>query len=173
MPLLAAVLLARSQAVPRLTVEGNVAHRRSYTVEQLRAEFAKETQEVSFDEKGQPGHAHAFPLAALLRAAEPSLDPLRKHADFSLAVVTLAPDGYSAVFSGAELSKELGKGSVWVALDWNGAPLQGADAPVRLIVTDDAKPSRWVHGVRTIRVVNLAPKGHGPAPEKPAGNRPG
>ena len=151
---------------PRLTVTGEVLERHSYRVEELRQNFAGEIKEIEFNEKGKTGRAHAFPLASLVAAAHPRLDLLRKNAEYSLAVVAIGADGYSAVFSAAELSKALGRGNVWVALDWNGADLTGGDTPVRLIVTDDAKPSRWVHGVRTLRVVNLAPKGHGPAPEK-------
>lgn len=66
-------------------------------------------------------------------------------------------DGYAATFGMGDLTPDLGH-EVWAALDWNDRPLPPADGPLRLIVPGDAKPARWVHAVRTLRLVDLAPR---------------
>lgn len=158
--------LQRSPDVARLSVGGDVEKRRTYTNGELAQTFSAAIKDVPFTLKGESGHARAIPLLTLLEAARPKADPKRKNGSLAFAVVAAAADGYTVTFSAGELSPEFGNREVWLALDWNGQPLAGADAPARLIVSGDGKPARWVHGVRLLKVVNLLPKGS-PRPATP------
>ena len=103
-----------------------------------------------------------MPLLAVLRVAgvptavtmDPKADPKTKNRLLRLCVVAASDDGYAVTFSLAELIADAGDRPVWVAVDADGQPLAGRDAPVKLIVPDDNKPGRWVHGVTTITVVD-------------------
>lgn len=161
--LLVVLPLLAPKAEPRLAVTGDVANRMALTNAELRTRFASEIKDVAFTLKGTPGHAHAIPLLSIVKAAAPKVNPKRKHGDLALAVEVEGEDGYSATFGAGDLDDGLGH-PVWAALDWNDAPLAPEDGPVRLIVPGDAKPARWVHAVRAIRVVDLAPRKVKPAP---------
>jgi hypothetical protein len=49
---------------------------------------------------------------------------------------------------------DVGNREAWLALDADGQPLTGRDAPAKLIVPSDAKPARAVWGVTKIEVVD-------------------
>ena len=65
-------------------------------------------------------------------------------------------DGYTVALSLGELLPTYGKRAVWIALDHDGKPLTDKEAPVELIVPEDEKPSRWVHAVTRITLVDSA-----------------
>jgi DMSO/TMAO reductase YedYZ molybdopterin-dependent catalytic subunit len=139
-----------------LRVVGNVAKPQNYTNAQLQKAFEKDIQIVRYDLRGEKGRAHAIPLLALLRAAQPELDPKRKNALLAYAVVVSAGDGYAVTFSTGELLPEVGKRDVYLALDRNDGPLPEEEAPARLLVPADGKPARWLYGITTIRLLNTA-----------------
>ncbi len=91
-----------------------------------------------------------FRLFALLQAAQPRLNPNIKNHRLQFFVLVRGRDGYTAAFSLAELSPDLGGRAAWLALDEDGKPLAEDDGPVQLLVPGDAKPARWVHGVAAI-----------------------
>ena len=68
-------------------------------------------------------------------------------------------DGYTVDFSLPELLPEFGHHAVWVALDEDGKPLTGETGPASLLVPDDVKAGRWVHGLTAITVVDGAKPG--------------
>jgi hypothetical protein len=96
------------------------------------------------------------PLLALVNAAEPKLDPKIKNQQLRFVVVVEGKDGYMATFALAELMPDEGNREVWVAIDMDAKPLADRDAPASLIVPSDQKPERWVHGIKTIRVVDMS-----------------
>ena len=78
--------------------------------------------------------------------------PLRPHGkDFRLFVVATGADGYEVVFSGGELTPDVHAGTVLVADAMQGKAL-GADGPLRLIVTGEERPARWVRNLASLRV---------------------
>lgn len=78
--------------------------------------------------------------------------PLRPHGkDFRLFVVATGADGYEVVFSGGELTPDVHDGKVLVADAMHGKAL-GADGPLRLIVTGEKRPARWVRNLASLRV---------------------
>ena len=57
-------------------------------------------------------------------------------------------------FTLGELLPQFGNRQVWLALDRNGKPFVGDDAPAQLIVPEDEKGARWVHGIRSITLID-------------------
>jgi hypothetical protein len=88
---------------------------------------------------------------------DPKADPRTRHRELRMTVTARASDGYAVVFSLAELLPDIGHRAVWLALDEDGAVLPDRDAPIKLIVPDDAKPARWVHGVEKLSVDDVEP----------------
>lgn len=164
--LAAVLILFAAAADPRpadVSVTGpGAAKPGHWSVERIKADFAAEVKEVSYVSHGRKQTSHAVPLLSLLKAAgvptgvgtDPKADPKVKNRALRLAVTCASDDGYAATFSLGELLAEGGDRAVWVAVDADGKPLAGRDVPVKLIVPDDNKPGRWVHGVTTITVVD-------------------
>ncbi len=78
--------------------------------------------------------------------------PLQPHGrELRLYTVATGADGYEVVFSGGELTPELGAGTVLVAYARDGAAL-GKDGPLQMVVTGDKRPARWVRNLASLRV---------------------
>lgn len=150
---------ARSGARPperrtSFRIEGAVEKSDDWTVERLSKEFAGEVKTVSYMRKETKEEARCVPLLSLVQAAKPRLNPKVKNHALAFVVLVRADDGYTMAFSMGELTPAVGKRDVWLALDLNGKPLSEEDGPVQLLVPQDEKPARWVHGVATITVVD-------------------
>lgn len=79
-----------------------------------------------------------------------------KRAGLRQAVLARSPDGFRAVFSLGELAPGVGATRAYVAWAMDGKPLDAEFGALRLAVPTDAEPSRGVHDVRTLRVIDLA-----------------
>jgi hypothetical protein len=55
-----------------------------------------------------------------------------------------------------ELLPEYGKRQVYLATEIDGAPLAENQAPARLVVLDEEKPSRSLHGIASVTVFDLS-----------------
>ncbi|MBB3225636.1 DMSO/TMAO reductase YedYZ molybdopterin-dependent catalytic subunit [Luteibacter sp. Sphag1AF] len=66
-----------------------------------------------------------------------------------------ATDGYTAAFSIAELSPDVGAGTVIVADKANGKAIEATDGPFRLVVPGDRRPARWVRQAVRLDVFDL------------------
>jgi DMSO/TMAO reductase YedYZ molybdopterin-dependent catalytic subunit len=88
----------------------------------------------------------------LIKAGAPTGDALRgkEMADY---VIAQGADGYSVVFSLAELDPEFGDQAVVVADKMDGQPLSSRDGPLRLVVPGDKRQARWVRMLRTITIM--------------------
>jgi hypothetical protein len=146
-------------------VEGAVERPASWTAERLTKDFASEIRTITYTSKGEKETARCVPLLAVIKAAGLKENPKAKNAALAFAVVVRASDGYATCFSMGELTADVGNRDVYVALDRNGYPLPGDDGPVQLIVPADGKPSRWVHGVTRIVLID------GLAATEPAGSK--
>ncbi len=144
--------LQQTPATFRIT--GAVEKPGEWTSEQLAKEFAGDIKTVSFTLKGEKGEARCVPLLILLQSARLHLDPKAKNHELAFVALVRAEDGYTIAFSLGELLPKFGRRQVWVALDRNGKPFTGDDAPVQLIVPEDEKGARWVHGIRSITLVD-------------------
>ena len=74
-----------------------------------------------------------------------------------LIVAIDAADGYRAVFSLAEFDPAFRDRQVILATRRNGQPLDASEGPFRLVVTDEARPARWVRQVTGIKIVDVRP----------------
>jgi hypothetical protein len=145
-------------------IGGDVSKSADWTLEQLKQRFGPQIKKIEYASKGQPHSSNCIALLDMLAAAgvptdmkmEPRADPKVKNYPLRLAVVVQGRDGYAATFSLAELLPGNGNRAAWIALDMDGMDLSEREGPVKLIVPEDAKPGRWVHGIGKIMVVDVA-----------------
>jgi len=112
--------------------------------------------DVHATEHGRSGTFTGVPLAAVLRHAGVPIDSVRGARTATVVIITAA-DGYRAAFSLAELAPDLGGRAVLVADRRDGQPLDSAEGPLRLVVPDDKRPTRWVRQVTRIDVRQVKP----------------
>jgi hypothetical protein len=142
------------QQAETFRIAGAVEKPGDWTAARLATEFAGEVKTVPFTLKGEKGEAKCVPLLAFLQAAKPRLDPKIKNHQLAFVALVRAEDGYTVAFTLGELLPQFGKRQVWLALDRNGKPFVGDDAPAQLIVPEDEKGARWVHGIRSITLID-------------------
>lgn len=110
----------------------------------------QDTMRVQFHE--EPAEVYAgVPLPALLRLIGVRTDSLRGKA-LSLRVVVEAADGYLVVLALTDLDPTLGGRRTLLANRVGGQPLQAKEAPFRLLIDGDQRPSRWARNVVALRV---------------------
>lgn len=117
---------------------------------------------VSFEIHGKRHSAVGVPLAKVLARfgvgpgpMSKAMAPSEKRAGYKKVVVASAPDGFQAVFSIAELTPEMGATQVLVAWQMDGQPLGPDTGPLRLVVPTDKEPSRCLHHLQRLDVVDL------------------
>jgi DMSO/TMAO reductase YedYZ molybdopterin-dependent catalytic subunit len=149
-----------------ITVNGTVDKPGEWTADKLKTELAADVTSISYTGHDGKHSSTAVPLVSLLKAAGVATqlgNPPKgtvgkdKHAELHFAVVVQGRDGYYTVLSISEIMAELGNKKIWLALDVDGKPWPEADAPMKLVIADDAKPARWVHSVQMISVVKVEP----------------
>jgi hypothetical protein len=91
------------------------------------------------------------PLATLLEKLNAPLGKELHGEAMTSFVIATGSDGYSVVFSLAEVDPSFHEGQVIVADSRDGQPL-GKNGPFQLIVSDDKRPARWVHNLVSISV---------------------
>ncbi len=170
-----AMQVASLRAAPAsdgISLGGIVDKPGDWTVVRLKRELAADVTSVDYTGHDGKHTSTAVPLVSLLKAAGAATElkqPAKgvtgaeKHAEMHYAVVVQGRDGYFAVFSIGELMADLANRKIYLALDEDGKPLPDADGPMKLIVPDDGKPARWVHGVQSVSVVKVEPAATQPA----------
>ena len=73
-------------------------------------------------------------------------------------VVVSARDGYAAVSSCAEVFQDMGATRALVVWEIDGKPLSPDRGPLRLVVLTDKEPSRSIHGLTRLEIVDLTGK---------------
>jgi hypothetical protein len=92
-------------------------------------------------------------LGDLLRLVDrPAGENLRGKA-LATAISVDAADGYRVVFALAEVDSGYTNKVIFLADAKNGAPLDTAEGPFRVIVPDEKRPARWAKKVIRIRLV--------------------
>jgi len=113
--------------------------------------LARDTARMEFH--GQPPVVYeGISLAAVLREAGVRSDSLRGPA-LATRLVVEAADGYRIVLTLADLDPSLGGRRVLLADRLDGKALPASEAPWRLIVVGDQRPSRSARQVVRIRVL--------------------
>lgn len=70
-------------------------------------------------------------------------------------IVATGSDGYKAALALCEVDPEFHPGEVIVADAMNGKPLDAHNGPLKLIVTEDKRPARWVRNLVEIELKTL------------------
>jgi hypothetical protein len=100
------------------------------------------------------GKYRGVPLGDLLRLVDRPGEALRGKA-LATAISVEASDGYRVAFALAEVDTGYSNKVIFLADAKNGAPLDSAEGPFRLIVPDEKRPARWVKNVVRIRLVPI------------------
>jgi hypothetical protein len=110
-------------------------------------------EDVQWANHGAPAFYRATALGTLLAhgglvagKGGPGVDPREKHLDWRRIVVATAADGFTAVFSSAELASAIGPTRAWLAFAREGEALGRGEGPFRLLVGTDTKGSRSARG---------------------------
>jgi hypothetical protein len=91
----------------------------------------------------------------LAKAGAPLGERLHGHA-LATYVVARASDGYTVVYSLAELDPALNGNEVIVADTMDGKPLDSKQGPFQVIVPSDKKATRWIRMLSELEVMNAA-----------------
>jgi hypothetical protein len=114
------------------------------------ARLPQDTLRVRFHD--QPAELYAgVPLPVLLQLVGVRTDSLRGR-NLSLRLVVEAVDGYLVVLSLTDLDPTLGGRRALLANRVDGEPLPAKEAPYRLLIAGDERPSRWARQVIALRV---------------------
>jgi hypothetical protein len=156
--------LGADQAPSTVHIQGAGVTASDWSADQIQTQLASDVQSVQYKNKGADHTFSCVPLVSLLKAAgvetsmvmNPKADPKTKNPQMRRVLIVSGRDGYTVVFSMAEVMPMVGKRAVWVAFQEDGKPLADNDGPVRLIVPEDGMPARGVHEVATIDVEELS-----------------
>jgi DMSO/TMAO reductase YedYZ molybdopterin-dependent catalytic subunit len=136
----------------QLTVGGDVLTPLSLSIADLGG-FPRKTLKVMNEHTGKEETYQGVPLAEILkRAGVPEGSALRGAA-LATYVRAEGADGYSVVFSLAELDAGIQDSDVLVADTMDGGPIPDKLGPLRLIAPHEKRPARWVRMLRSITVV--------------------
>jgi hypothetical protein len=156
--LLTAALLVAAPA-PSVALSGAVPKPMSFTQKDLEA-LGPLT--ATWKEHEDTHDVRGVPLDKLLRAAGfdpgpmgPAVPKREKRAGWKMAVRATAPDGFQALFSCAELWEGMGPTRVLLVWEVDGKALGEKSGPFRLVVLTDQEPSRSVHNVSKLEVLDL------------------
>ena len=139
----------------RLIVGGDVEKPLSLSLMDLSG-YPRKTLKVMNEHEGKEETYQGVPLAEILkRAGVPQGADLRGAA-LTTYVRAEGADGYTVLFSLAELDSGVQDSDVLVADTLNGGPIPDKLGPLRLVVPHEKRPVRWVRMLRSITVVKVA-----------------
>jgi len=72
-------------------------------------------------------------------------------------VLAEAADGYSVLYSLAELDSDFQDSEVIVADTMNGSPLGEKQGPFKMVAPHDKRPARWIRMLKSLTVVTVVP----------------
>lgn len=123
-----------SQERTSLEIRGDVQKPRSWSVDDVKKQFAGEIQTMksTVGSEKEERASTGIPLVSLLKAAEFKTEETPKHYDLSFIVIIEAHDGYRAYFTFAELASGAKENPVLLIWEENGKPLPENERPFRL-----------------------------------------
>jgi hypothetical protein len=92
------------------------------------------------------------PVADLLTPLGAPLGKELRGIALATFVVATGSDGYQAVLALAEVDPAFHSGEVIVADGMNGKPLDQHSGPLKLVVSEDKRPARWVRNLTTLEL---------------------
>ena len=147
---------APSAAPAVLRVAGNVATPLTLSANDLKS-LPRKTLKVLNPHENKEETYEGVPVQELLRkAGAPQNGKLRGSA-LATYVLAEAADGYSVLYSLAELDTDFQDSDVIVADTMDGAPLGEKQGPFKIIAPHDKRPARWIRMLKSLTVVSVAP----------------
>jgi hypothetical protein len=121
------------------------------------------TLEVKDPDTGEMKRYEGVRLSDLLaKAGAPLGDKLRGTA-LATYVIARAVDGYTVVYSLAEVDPAMNGNQIFVADTKEGKPLDQHDGPFQVIVPGEERPARWIRMVSAFELANAVnPSGSSP-----------
>lgn len=151
-----------AQNSPALRITGEGITRTEISAADL-AQMPRLTVDVQNSHNGQMEHYEGVRISDLLaKAGAPLGDKLRGKA-MATYIEGIASDGYSVVYSLAELDPAFHENQSIVADRLNGKPLDAKEGPFKVVVPGDKRPARWIRMLTELKVENVAPA-NAPAP---------
>lgn len=151
---LAVALLAPLYAQETLTVSGDVPTPLTITKADL-AQMPRTSVSVKSEEDGTETKYEGVLLYDILKKAGAPLDKQLMGKSLASYIVAEAHDGYSVVYSLAEIDPNFGNTKMLVADTVNGKPLFAYQGPFRIVIPTDKKGARSVRMLEKISVVRL------------------
>jgi DMSO/TMAO reductase YedYZ molybdopterin-dependent catalytic subunit len=135
-----------------LVVTGEVKSELKLTLAEVEA-MTNSTVSVT-EREGSSKYEGIFVHQVLSRAGVSLGEGLRGDA-LRLCVLVKAADGYRAAFALAELDPGMSEKKVLLAFRRDGKELDAEAGPLRLVIADEKRHSRWVRRVTELEVVRI------------------
>lgn len=139
-----------------LRVAGNVATPLSLSESDLKALPRKTLKVLNHHENKEETYEGVAVQELLRRAGVPQNEKLRGSA-MATYVLAEAADGYSVLYSLAELDSDFQDSEVIVADTMNGSPLGEKQGPFKMVAPHDKRPARWIRMLKSLTVVTVVP----------------
>jgi hypothetical protein len=139
-----------------LRVGGNVGTPLSVTANDLKAMPRKTIKVLNPHENKEQTYEGVAVQELLRRAGVPQNEKLRGSAMASY-VLAEAADGYSVLYSLAELDSDFQDSEVIVADTMNASPLGEKQGPFKMVAPHDKRPARWIRMLKSLTVVTVGP----------------
>ena len=161
---LAVVLTLAQQPAPTpqnnssavLRVGGSVATPLSLSANDLKTLPRMTLKVLNHHENKEETYEGVAVQELLRRAGVPQNEKLRGSA-MATYVLAEAADGYSVLYSLAELDSDFQDSEVIVADTMNGSPLEEKQGPFKMVAPHDKRPARWIRMLKSLTVVTVAP----------------
>ena len=139
-----------------LRVGGNVATPLALSASDLKALPRKTLKVLNRHENKEETYEGVAVQELLRRAGVPQNEKLRGSA-MATYVLAEAADGYTVLYSLAELDSDFQDSEVIVADTMNGSPLGEKQGPFKMVAPHDKRPARWIRMLQSLTVVTVAP----------------
>lgn len=139
----------------QISVSGDVQTPLSLSLADLSG-FPRKTLKVMNEHSGKEETYQGVPLAEILKRAGVPQGSALRGAALATYVRAEGEDGYSVIFSLAELDTGIQDSDVMVADTMDGGPIADKLGPLRLVAPHEKRPARWVRMLRSITVVRVS-----------------
>ena len=133
-----------------LWVGGDVPHSLELTAAEI-ARLPHQTVRAK-DHGGRESEFEGVPLAGILKAAGVTFGDDFRGPALATYLLVEAADGYRVVFTLPELDSAYTDRVILLADRRDGKPLDGKEGPLRIVVPDEKRQSRWVRQVRSLKL---------------------
>ena len=142
-----------AQEQPALEIEGSGITTIKVSLQDL-SRMPRVKLDIREPHKGEMQHYEGVRVSDLLAKAGVALGEKLRGRGLATYVVAKASDGYTVVYSIAELDPAMTDNQVIVADTMNGKPLEPKEGPLKIVVPADKRPARWIRMLTTLRVEN-------------------